>query len=47
MCLDSIVLMGPLAVGKSSMALNISQKLGLQNYLVDRLKWFYRLKDRN
>lgn len=42
---NSIIMMGPLAVGKSTIALAISERINWKNYPVDRLKWFYRLKN--
>lgn len=42
---DSILLMGPLAAGKSSIGLELSKRLNLKNYPIDRLKWYYRFKN--
>lgn len=39
----NIILLGPLAVGKSTVALRLSEKIGQPNFPVDRLKWYYRL----
>lgn len=42
---DQIILIGPLAVGKSTIALALSEMLNIKNFPVDRLKWYYRLKN--
>lgn len=41
---DEIILVGPMGVGKTTLALHLSEKLGLLNYPIDRLKWYYRFK---
>jgi deoxyadenosine/deoxycytidine kinase len=40
-----IILIGPMGVGKTTLALHLSEKLGVLNYPVDRLKWYYRFKN--
>lgn len=42
---NTIILIGPLATGKSTIALQLSELTGLHNYPVDRLKWYYRFKN--
>ncbi len=34
-----------MGVGKTTLALHLSEKLGILNYPVDRLKWYYRFKN--
>ena len=38
----SIILIGPLATGKSSVAERLSEITGMHNHPVDKLKWYYR-----
>ncbi|UTW66013.1 hypothetical protein KFE94_15340 [bacterium SCSIO 12643] len=45
MRVNSIIITGPLAVGKSTIALELSERIGWGNYPVDRLKWFYRFNN--
>lgn len=40
--LDTIILIGPLATGKSTIGYRLSERLNLPNYPIDRVKWFYR-----
>lgn len=42
---DEIILLGPMGVGKTTLALHLSEKLGILNYPIDRLKWYYRFKN--
>ena len=42
---DEIILIGPMGVGKTTLALHLSEKLGILNYPIDRLKWYYRFKN--
>ncbi|MGV6862391.1 MAG: hypothetical protein ACWA41_11505 [Putridiphycobacter sp.] len=42
---DNIILLGPLATGKSSIATKISELTGLHNHPIDKLKWYYRHKN--
>ena len=42
---DDVMLIGPLLAGKTSVALYLSATLGLPNYPLDKLKWYYRLKN--
>lgn len=42
---EDIVLIGPLAVGKTSVALYLSAKLRIPNYPMDRIKWYYRFRN--
>ena len=42
---EEIILVGPMGVGKTTLALHLSEKLGLLNFPVDRLKWYYRFKN--
>lgn len=42
---DEIILIGPMGVGKTTLALHLSEKLRILNYPIDRLKWYYRLKN--
>jgi shikimate kinase len=39
-----IILIGPMAVGKTSVALSLSEKLGRPNVPMDRIRWYYYLK---
>lgn len=41
----SIILIGPLATGKSTVAEKLSELTGYRNYPVDRLKWYYRFQN--
>lgn len=43
--LNSIILIGPLATGKSTLGIRLSERLGVPNYPIDRLKWYYRFKN--
>ncbi|MEX1000516.1 MAG: hypothetical protein WDZ35_00225 [Crocinitomicaceae bacterium] len=43
--LNNIILIGPLATGKSSIAEQLSSMTGLKNYPVDKLKWYYRFNN--
>lgn len=43
--LNNIILIGPLATGKSSIAKELSNITGLVNYPVDKLKWYYRMRN--
>jgi hypothetical protein len=40
-----VVLIGPLAAGKTSVALYVSARLRIPNYPLDRIKWYYRFKN--
>lgn len=42
---EEIILVGPMGVGKTTLALHLSEKLGLLNFPIDRLKWYYRFKN--
>ena len=42
---NEIILVGPMGVGKTTLALHLSEKLGILNYPIDRLKWYYRFKN--
>ncbi len=42
---NTIILMGPMATGKSTIALRLSQTLGRPNIPIDRIKWYYRFKN--
>lgn len=42
---NSIVLIGPMATGKSTIANHLAELTGYKNYPVDRLKWYYRFKN--
>lgn len=42
---ESIILIGPLATGKSTLAVHLSEMSGHKNYPIDRLKWYYRFKN--
>jgi hypothetical protein len=42
---DEIVLIGPLAAGKTSVALRVSAIMGIPNFPLDRIKWFYRFRN--
>ena len=42
---NSILLIGPLASGKSTIALKLSEIIEVNNYPVDRLKWYYRFNN--
>ncbi|MBC8399808.1 MAG: hypothetical protein H8E16_22355 [Flavobacteriales bacterium] len=42
---DNIILIGPLATGKSSVAEKLSEITRLYNYPIDKLKWYYRFKN--
>jgi hypothetical protein len=43
--LNDIVLIGPLACGKTSLALDLSEGLHIPNYPMDRIKWYYRFRN--
>ena len=43
--LNSILLIGPLACGKSAIAEQLSLHSGMKNYSLDRLKWYYRYRN--
>jgi len=42
---NEIILVGPMGVGKTTLALYLSEKLGVLNFPIDRLKWYYRFKN--
>jgi predicted AAA+ superfamily ATPase len=42
---ENIILIGPLGVGKSTLALKLSEKTGILNFPIDHLKWYYRFKN--
>ena len=42
---DEIILIGPMGVGKTTLALHLSERLGKLNYPIDRLKWYYRFRN--
>jgi shikimate kinase len=42
---NEIILIGPMGVGKTTLALYISEQLGILNYPIDRIKWYYRFKN--
>jgi len=42
---DNIILLGPLATGKSLIAQHLSMVTGRSNHPVDKLKWYYRHKN--
>lgn len=42
---ENIILIGPLATGKSFIAEKLSLTIGLCNHPVDKLKWYYRHKN--
>lgn len=42
---NQIILIGPLATGKSSIASELSAKTGMLNHPIDKLKWYYRHKN--
>lgn len=42
---EEIILVGPMGVGKTTLALHLSEKLGILNFPIDRLKWYYRFKN--
>jgi len=42
---NNIILIGPLATGKSTIAAKLSGISGLLNHPVDKLKWYYRFKN--
>ena len=42
---EEIILIGPMGVGKTTLALYLGEKLEVLNYPVDRLKWYYRFKN--
>ncbi|MBD3636413.1 MAG: hypothetical protein HUJ25_03650 [Crocinitomicaceae bacterium] len=43
--LNNIILIGPMATGKSSIGKEVSVLTGWKNYPVDKLKWYYRYKN--
>ncbi len=42
---QSIILIGPMATGKTVIAEKLSELTGYYNYPVDRLKWYYRFQN--
>jgi hypothetical protein len=42
---NNIILIGPLATGKSTIAAKLSEITGLLNFPIDKLKWYYRFKN--
>ena len=42
---NNIILIGPLATGKSTVAAKLSEITGLLNFPIDKLKWYYRFKN--
>lgn len=42
---SDIILIGPLAAGKTSVALYLSARLRIPNYPLDRIKWYYRFRN--
>jgi hypothetical protein len=43
--LNNIILVGPLATGKSAVAEHLSNITGMKSIPVDKLKWFYRFQN--
>lgn len=43
--MNHIILIGPLATGKSTVATKLSELTGMHNHPVDKLKWYYRHKN--
>ncbi len=43
---DDIILIGPMCAGKSSVAIVLARKLSCLTYPVDRIKWYYRFKNK-
>jgi hypothetical protein len=42
---QEIIIIGPMAVGKTTLALHLSERLEILNFPIDRLKWYYRFKN--
>ncbi len=41
----SVIIIGALGVGKSTVAAALSEKLSIKNYPIDKVKWYFALKN--
>ncbi|WP_339810412.1 hypothetical protein, partial [Zunongwangia profunda] len=42
---ERLIIIGALGVGKSTVASSLSAQIGIKNYPIDKLKWYYALKN--